>query len=96
MDEQKIRERAYALWEEAGRPEGQQEEFWDRARELVAQEENLESTTIRNPLQAMTEPGPYGEPIEPAEAFENQGEFPGLADQGDESPAPAYRRRTKE
>ena len=30
-DEDKIRERAYAIWEEDGRPEGRQEEHWYRA-----------------------------------------------------------------
>ncbi|QGZ29216.1 DUF2934 domain-containing protein [Stutzerimonas stutzeri] len=32
-DEQRIRERAYQLWEEAGRPEGQDVEYWMRARD---------------------------------------------------------------
>ena len=85
MDEQKIRERAYALWEEAGRPEGQEQDFWDRARELVAQEDNLDMT-IRNPLQAMTEPGPHEEPLEPAET----------TDQDNASPAARHRRSAKE
>jgi hypothetical protein len=31
MDEQKIRELAYLLWEEAGRPEGDGAEFWLKA-----------------------------------------------------------------
>ena len=30
-DEDKFRERAYAIWEEDGRPEGRQEEHWYRA-----------------------------------------------------------------
>jgi hypothetical protein len=29
--EQAVRERAYALWEEEGRPEGRAEEYWHRA-----------------------------------------------------------------
>ena len=29
--EQQIRERAYHLWEQAGRPEGREQEFWERA-----------------------------------------------------------------
>lgn len=33
------------------------------------------------------------EPVEPREAIDNQGEFPGLADQGEESPHPRQRRR---
>src|SRR5689334_19299169 len=34
--EQAIRERAYRLWEEAGRPEGRDAEFWARAVQLAA------------------------------------------------------------
>lgn len=34
--EQKIRERAYALWQQAGSPEGRHEEFWHQAREEQA------------------------------------------------------------
>ncbi len=33
--EQEIRETAYALWEQAGSPEGQETEFWHKAKELV-------------------------------------------------------------
>ena len=33
--ETRIRERAYALWEEDGRPEGQADEYWERARRFV-------------------------------------------------------------
>ena len=31
--EQKCRERAYALWEAAGAPEGRETEFWFKARD---------------------------------------------------------------
>ena len=34
-----IRERAYQLWEQAGRPEGGDLEFWERAREQVEREQ---------------------------------------------------------
>lgn len=34
--EQEIRECAYALWEEAGAPEGQETEFWHKAKEMIA------------------------------------------------------------
>lgn len=30
-DEQAIRERAYAIWEAAGRPDGQQNDHWQQA-----------------------------------------------------------------
>jgi hypothetical protein len=34
--EDRIRERAYYLWEASGRPSGREVEFWHRAREMVA------------------------------------------------------------
>ncbi len=36
--EDRVRQRAYHLWEGAGRPHGQDAEFWERARELEAEE----------------------------------------------------------
>jgi hypothetical protein len=36
--EQRVRERAYALWEQAGRPSGRDAEFWQRARDEIEQE----------------------------------------------------------
>jgi Protein of unknown function (DUF2934) len=36
IQEQEIRECAYALWEEAGSPEGQEHEFWEKAKDLTA------------------------------------------------------------
>lgn len=32
-DEQRIRERAYQIWEAKGRPEGQDDQHWSEARE---------------------------------------------------------------
>jgi hypothetical protein len=36
--EQRIRKRAYALWEEDGSMEGCDDEYWRKARELVEEE----------------------------------------------------------
>jgi hypothetical protein len=36
--EERIRERAYALWEEDGRLEGCDDEYWRQAREMVEKE----------------------------------------------------------
>jgi hypothetical protein len=36
--EQRILERAYHLWEQAGRPEGRDEEFWRQAQDEIAAE----------------------------------------------------------
>ena len=36
--EKKVRERAYAVWEQQGRPEGHAEQFWDMAeRQLLGE-----------------------------------------------------------
>jgi hypothetical protein len=36
--EERIRERAKRLWEEAGKPEGRDEEFWQRAEREIGVE----------------------------------------------------------
>lgn len=71
----KIRARAYQLWEEEGRPDGRAEQHWYTARESLAVEENQESTYI--PIET-------GTGAEPIEALENSGEFPTLTDQGEQ------------
>jgi DUF2934 family protein len=41
--EQRIRERAYQIWEHAGRPEGKSAEHWLQAEaEIAAEEQGLE------------------------------------------------------
>jgi len=43
--EARIRERAYHLWEAAGKPHGHDVEFWQRARELIALEDGADATS---------------------------------------------------
>jgi hypothetical protein len=43
--DQRIREQAYELWQKAGSPEGEEEEFWHQAREIVLNGEN--SNTVQ-------------------------------------------------
>ncbi|MCE6952896.1 hypothetical protein LAZ40_23495 [Cereibacter sphaeroides] len=78
--ERRVADRAERLWDGAGRPEGGAAPFMDRARELLAIEENPHATT-----RPLDETDPDGEPIE---AVENQGEFPTLTDQGEERTYP--------
>jgi hypothetical protein len=87
---QRIRERAYRLWEEEGRPPGRALDHWDRARTLIAIEDNPGAALEPNPVGSDAPPIP-GEPVEPLIAVENQGEFPTLTDQGEESTAPKRR-----
>lgn len=84
MEEDRIRSHAYQLWQAAGCPDGRDEEFWEKAKELVAIEDNQKLALKK--VNDYGESQPWDEPVEPPESIENQGEFPGLADQGDEQP----------
>lgn len=82
---ERIREKAYHLWQADGCPEGRDIEYWTRAEELLAMAD-YPSGTI--PVDT-----PRGdEVIDEAELQQNLGEFPGrLTDQGDEQPTPMAR-----
>jgi hypothetical protein len=85
--EARIRTRAYFLWLSAGKPDGRDQEFWERACELVAMEENPQAGRI--PVTAPDGTGP-----EAAELEANLGEFPSrLTDQGDRPSTPAPQPR---
>ncbi|MBX9759997.1 MAG: DUF2934 domain-containing protein [Beijerinckiaceae bacterium] len=88
--EERVRARAYKLWQEEGCPEGRAETHWDKASELVAIEESYKSTLKPNPTEQF-ENSPTGEPVEPIEAVRNLGEFPTLTDQGEEKVFPDRR-----
>jgi hypothetical protein len=80
--EERIRRRAYQLWQQDGCPEGRALDHWDKAAELVAIEEN--HGLAMKPLPREDDIGPMGEPVEPIEALENTGEFPTMTDQGEQ------------
>lgn len=80
---QRVRERAYQIWLQEGRPDGRAGDHWDMASELVAIEENYRDTLKPNPTEDYAR-FPQGEPIEPIEAVRNLGEIPTLTDQGEE------------
>jgi len=92
--EERIRVRAYHLWQTDGCPEGRDQEFWERARELIAIEDNPAAGREPNPMSERgPSPGPP-EPVEPIEAVENQADIPGrLTDQGERKQAPRRRRK---
>jgi hypothetical protein len=57
--EQRIRERAYLLWEADGKPHGRDVEYWERACELTGMEEPAGGGALANPqtVAARTRPG---------------------------------------
>jgi hypothetical protein len=59
--EERIRELAYRLWEEAGRPDGRDDDFWHAANELTAaQDVEAEAAPPAAPV-----PPPSPEPVAP-------------------------------
>ena len=72
--ERRIRERAFKIWSDEGRPEGRDKEHWELARLAIAQQDAL-PTMLESPAL----PGP-----EPIEAVLNQAEMPTLTDQGEQ------------
>lgn len=92
----RIRERAYHLWNDDGRPTGHHDEYWERARELVGMEESAGFGQLVNPETAGRDPS-QSQPVEEAFLQENLGEFPDrLSDQGENQPTPmANRNRPK-
>ena len=90
--DQRIRERAYHLWDAEGRPHGRDVEFWERAETLMGMEDSAGAGQIANP-SADGAPPPPATPIEEASIQENLGEFPSqLIDQGDTPPTPKARK----
>lgn len=90
--EERIRVRAYHLWEQDGRPDGRDAEFWERARELVGLEESSGAGLLANPMTHPTMLNGQPEGIEEAEIQQNYGEFPDrLADQGEWEQTPEAR-----
>jgi hypothetical protein len=46
--EDRIRKRAYQLWQQHGAPEGRAEEYWHRARQLIDEETSSTSNGRRD------------------------------------------------
>ena len=55
MLDQRIRERAYKIWEDEGRPEGRQEAHWELAKLAIAEQDALPTMTMKAPPIAAEE-----------------------------------------
>ena len=90
--ENRIRERAYHLWEADGRPEGRENEFWERARELIGMEDSAGAGLLDNPMTHPNTLTGFPPGVEEAEIQENYGELPDrLTDEGDRQETPQAR-----
>lgn len=90
--EARIRDRAYFLWEQDGRPHGQHDEYWERARELQGMADSIHAG--ERPVTDRVPHAADGTPIEEASIQQNLGEFPhaGSSDQGDRQETPLPRK----
>ena len=83
--EKRIRAKAHEMWEQEGRPHGKEHEHWDKARTLVAIEDDR---TSLKPIESGS--------VEEASIQENLGEFPtALTDQGDRQQVPSRAAKRK-
>ena len=84
---QRIRERAYHLWEADGCPAGRETEYWERARELDA---------IASSAGAGQRPIEQPEVVDEAALQDNLGEFPDRsADQGERQVTPMTKKQAR-
>ncbi len=94
--DQRIRDRAYHLWEQDGQPHGRDMEYWERASELVGMEASLHAGELPNPATLPGADPNRTQPVEEAFLEENLGEFPSrFTDQGESLPTPRARPRKK-
>ena len=76
------------------RPEGQEAEYWERARALVGMEEHPHFGDLPNPATVPGADPSRTEIVEEASIQENLGEFPSrLSDQGDRPSTPSRKAR---
>ena len=48
MDREKVRDRAYQLWDRAGQPEGRDQEFWFDAERELAEEDEVDTSAVNS------------------------------------------------
>ena len=90
-DEERVRRRAYEIWEREGRPEGCADYYWTRAKEEIAIEDSQQTATEPNPAAGGSDTVIHPEPVEPAMVMDKQADMPGLTDRGDQRPTPKRR-----
>lgn len=59
--EERVRETAYFLWEQDGRPEGREQEYWFRALERSLRERNADGSLQQSPPVGTGGPKPTTE-----------------------------------
>jgi hypothetical protein len=95
-DQERIRTRAYQIWEREGRPEGRDVEHWEMAREEIAITDNQNLATKPNPVAAGKLYADGTEDVEPITAAEEaMADMPGPSNQGEHEAYPQARARRR-
>lgn len=95
---ERIRRRAYHIWEREGRPEGREADHWELASEEIAIEDNIGQTLRPNPSRGPDDEAVRTEPVEPLASPQAQTESIGPTSQDEAQPVPkprGTRRRTR-
>lgn len=51
LDQEKVRDRAYQLWDRAGQPEGRDQEFWFDAERELAEEDEFDTSEAASQVE---------------------------------------------
>jgi hypothetical protein len=86
---ERVRRRAYEIWERSGRPDGLTELHWLQAKEEIAIEDGQRDTLLPNPA-AVEEEASRHEPVEELTAAE-EADLRGFTDQGEKRQVPMTR-----
>src|SRR3954447_1490225 len=91
--EERIKRRAYEIWQREGCPEGREADHWALAKEEIAIEDNQNQALLPNPSQGGDDTVVHPEPVEPLLAAESLGEdVGGPTTQSEEQPLPKKTR----
>jgi hypothetical protein len=84
--EERIRHRAYALWQAAGEPEGRDAEFWTKAEFEIVDEEAAPSGELPPDIEVRRKASEREAATKREEAY--AGDKPGVEAAGDDLPMP--------
>jgi len=95
---ERIRRRAYRIWESEGRPAGREADHWKLASEEIAIEDGIGQTLPPGPSRGPDDEAARTEPVEPLAGPQAQTEAVGPPSQEEAQPVPrprGARRRAK-
>jgi len=91
--EQRVKQRAYEIWQREGCPDGREADHWALAKEEIAIEDNQNQALLPNPSQGGDDTVVHPEPVEPLLAAESLAEdIGGPTNQSEEQPLPKKTR----